>query len=182
MIKQKLLEKGANTLATLPKVFKSMPSFDGKSRVNVTDFFNGLAYYGLQLRKEDSVTLVRFLIKDSSEMIDFDSFLFAVRGKPNEERQSIIDLVYYKFDKNKLGYAEATELRKVFNCIKHPRYLMGEYTEDQIFYLFLKNFSDNVSGTVTKKVFYKLLIYYRNGMTTTPECQLLLMTILISSS
>ena len=85
-------------------------------------------------------------------MVCFDSFLFAVRGKPNDERQSIIDLVYFKFDKNKLGYAEATELRKVFNCAKHPRFLMGDYTEDQIFYLFLKNFSDNISGTVTKKV------------------------------
>lgn len=152
LIKQKLLEKGANTIATLPKVFKSQPSYDGRSKVNVTDFFNALAYYGLQLRKEEALTLIRSLVKDNSETICFDSFLYAIRGKPNEERQSIIDLVYYKFDKNKLGYAEATELRKVFNCVKHPRYLMGDYTEDQIFYLYLKNFSDNISGTVTKKV------------------------------
>ena len=54
----------------------------------------------------------------------------------------MIDLVYYKFDKNKTGHAETTELRKVFNCMKHPKFLMGEYTEDQIFYLYLKNFSN----------------------------------------
>ena len=163
LIKQKLLEKGTNTLATLPKVFKSMSSFDGKSRVNITDFFNALAFYGLQLRKEDSVTLLRSLLRDNSDLLCFDSFLFAVRGKPNEERQSIIDLVYYKFDKNKLGYAEATELRKVFNCVKHPRFLIGEYTEDQIFYLFLKNFTDNISGVVTKKAYF---FNFRSGMIT----------------
>ena len=61
--------------------------------------------------------------------------------------------VYFKFDKNKTGNTEASELRKVFNCTKHPRLLMGEYTEDQIFYLFLKNFSNEVSGTVSKKVY-----------------------------
>lgn len=50
-----------------------------------------------------------------------------------------------------MGYAEATELRKVFNCVKHPRYLNGELSEDQIFYLYLKNFSNNGKGQVTKK-------------------------------
>lgn len=135
-----------------------MPSYDGKSRVTINDFFSALYNYGLGLRKEDCVTLVKFLNKDNSDYVNFDDFLFAIRGKPNDDRQSVIDLVYYKFDKNKTGYAEATELRKVFNCVKHPRYLMGEFTEDQIFYLYLKNFSNDVSGTVTKKVLHYIRI------------------------
>jgi Ca2+-binding EF-hand superfamily protein len=129
-----------------------MSSYDGKNRVSVSDFFYALSYYGLNLRKEEAVTLSKFINKDNSENLNFDDFLFAIRGKPNDERQAVIDLVYYKFDKNKTGYAEGTELRKVFNCVKHPRFLMGEYTEDQIFYLYLQNFSSQVSGTVTKKV------------------------------
>lgn len=64
----------------------------------------------------------------------------------------MIDLVYYKFDKNLTGKAETTELRKVFNCVKHPKYLMGDFSEDQIFYLYLKNFSNETKIThVTKK-------------------------------
>ena len=85
-------------------------------------------------------------------MVYFDDFLYAIRDKPNKERQTVIDLVFYKFDKNKTGQAETTELRKVFNCIKHPQYLMGQYSEDQIFYLFLKNFStDKVINSLTKR-------------------------------
>ena len=133
-------------------MFRSLSSFDGKNKTTLSDFLGVLSRFGVNLRKEETVTLVRYLNSDSSEVINFDDFLFAIRGKPNEERQAVIDLVYYKFDKNKTGYAEATELRKVFNCVKHPRFLMGEYTEDQIFYLYLQNFSDNISGTVTKKV------------------------------
>ena len=61
---------------------------------------------------------------------------------------------FYKFDKNKTGFAEASELRKVFNCVKHPRYLLKDYNEDQIFYLYLQNFDNNPQGTVSKKVKY----------------------------
>ena len=153
-IKQKLIECGANTIASLPKVFKSLPSYDGKSSVSCNDFFNSLSSFGLGLRKEENLNLIKFLNKGNYEYVNFDDFLYTIRGKPNEERQAIIDLVYYKFDKNKTGSAEASQLRKVFNCTKHPRYLMGEYTEDQIFSLFLQNFSNDIKGTVTKKVIY----------------------------
>ena len=150
-MRQKLLELGPNTIATLPKVFKSKPSYDNNADVNVQDFFEGLQMYGLHIIKEEAVLLCRYFDQTGTEMINFEKFLYALRGKPNAERQQAIDYVYSKFDKNHVGYAEATELRKVFNCVKHPRYLSGELTEDQIFYLYLKNFSNEVKGVVTKK-------------------------------
>lgn len=150
-MKQKLLELGANTIATLPKLFKSKPSYDGQCHVHVSDFFEGLRSYGLNIIKEEAVLLCRYFDPQGTENIDFVKFLFALRGKPNEERQGAIDYVYSKFDKNRIGYAQATELRKVFNCVKHPRYLSGELTEDQIFYLYLKNFSSEPKERVSKR-------------------------------
>ena len=150
-MRQKLLELGPNTIATLPKVFKSKPSYDNNADVNVQDFFEGLQMYGLHIIKEEAVLLCRYFDQTGTEMINFEKFLYALRGKPNAERQQAIDYVYSKFDKNHVGYAEATELRKVFNCVKHPRFLSGELSEDQIFYLYLKNFSNDVKEKVTKK-------------------------------
>ena len=150
-MRQKLLELGPNTIATLPKVFKSKPSYDNNADVNVQDFFEGLQMYGLHIIKEEAVLLCRYFDQTGTEMINFEKFLYALRGKPNAERQQAIDYVYSKFDKNHVGYAEATELRKVFNCVKHPRYLSGELTEDQIFFLYLKNFSIDANDRVTKK-------------------------------
>ena len=157
-MRQKLLELGANTIATLPKLFKSKSSYDGSRHIHVSDFFDGLKLYGLHIIKEEAVLLCRFFDREGTEQIDFEEFLYALRGKPNKERQEVIDLVYSKFDKNHVGYAEATELRKVFNCVKHPRYLSGEFSEDQIFYLYLKNFSNQAKATVTKKVKFIFLI------------------------
>ena len=93
-------------------------------------------------------------------MLNFEEFLFVLRGRPNEERQSIIDYVYSIFDKDHTGVADANEMRKVFNCQKHPKFKMGKLTESQMFYLYLKNFNNQVKMTVTKKVNNKYIIIY----------------------
>ena len=85
-------------------------------------------------------------------MLNFEDFLFVLRGRPNEERQAVIDFVYEIFDKEKKGVADANEMKKVFNCQKHPKFKMGKLTETEMFYLYLKNFNHQVKMTVTKKV------------------------------
>ena len=102
-------------------------------------------------------------------MLNFEEFLFVLRGRPNEERQSIIDYVYSIFDKDHTGVADANEMRKVFNCQKHPKFKMGKLTESQMFYLYLKNFNNQVKMTVTKKVINKYLIIF-NIFSNVQEC------------
>lgn len=156
--RQRLLEKGANTIATLPRNFKNLPSFDGQCKVNGTDFFNALAACGLHIIKEDATLITRFLDKDGSNMLNFEEFLFVLRGRPNEERQGAIDYVYSIFDKGNTGIADTNEMKKVFNYEKHPKFKMGKLTESQMFYLYLKNFNHQVKQTVTKKVRLYLFI------------------------
>ena len=93
-------------------------------------------------------------------MLNFEEFLFVLRGRPNEERQGIIDYVYSIFDKDHTGVADANEMRKVFNCQKHPKFKMGKLSESQMFYLYLKNFNNQVKMTVTKKVINIYIIIY----------------------
>ena len=152
-VRQRLIENGTNNIAILPKTFRSSESYDSSlEKISYKCFFSSLEKFGVQLRKEEAVLLLKFFDKDNDEKIYFNDFLYSIRDRPNKERQSVIDLVFYKFDKTKTDSAESTEFRKVFNCVKHPRYLMGDYSENQIFYLFLKNFTNekNISH-VTKK-------------------------------
>ena len=101
----------------------------------------------------------RFIDKEGNGMLNFEDFLFVLRGRPNEERQAVIDYVYSIFDKEKKGVADANEMKKVFNCQKHPKFTMGKLTETQMFYLYLKNFNHKVQMTVTKKVSNYLFIF-----------------------
>ncbi len=86
-------------------------------------------------------------------MLNFEEFLFALRGKPNEERQNAINYVFSIFD-NGNGVADVNQMKQVFNCQKHPKFTMGKLNEAQMFYLYLKNFNNIVQPTVTKKVFF----------------------------
>ena len=96
--RQKLLEKGANTIATLSRVFKNVPSYDNNNIVNSTDFFNPLSSCGLHIIKEEASLIWRFFDQDNSGMLNFEEFLFALRGKPNEERQNEIDYDFNIFN------------------------------------------------------------------------------------
>ena len=106
----------------------------------------------MHIIKEDTTLISRFIDRNGSNMLNFEEFLFVLRGRPNEERQGVIDYVYSIFDKEHTGVADANEMRKVFNCQKHPKFQMGKLTESQMFYLYLKNFNNQVKMTVTKKV------------------------------
>ena len=82
---------------------------------------------------------------------NFDEFLLAIRGRTNQRRQAIIDKAFLKFDKDGTGIIKVTDIREVFNCIKHPKVVCGELSEDQVFAQFLKNFNDYGNGTMERK-------------------------------
>ncbi len=131
---------------------KAAPSLDSKNKISFTCLNQILQGFGIYLTKEESCALLSLLDATNEKKINIDDFLIAIRGKTNDERQACIDLVFNKFDKNRNGFAESSDLRKVFNCIKHPRMLTGELNEDQIFYLYLKNYSDEPKSAISKKV------------------------------
>jgi Ca2+-binding EF-hand superfamily protein len=95
--------------------------------------------------------MLQFLDKDRDSSINFDEFLLAIRGKPNQRRQAIIDKSFLKFDRDGTGLIKVTDIREVFNCIKHPKVICGELNDDQVFAQFLKHFNDYGNGTIERK-------------------------------
>ena len=107
---------------------------------------------GINLPKEDQDVILNFFEKDHDGMINFSEFLIALRGKPNDRRQAIIDKAFLKFDKEGTGIIDVTEIRQVYNCSKHPKVVSAEMSEEQVFSLFLKNFNDkNNLGKIDRK-------------------------------
>jgi Ca2+-binding EF-hand superfamily protein len=90
--------------------------------------------------------------KDRDHCINFEEFLCAIRGKPNQRRQAIIDKAFLKFDNEGNEYIDVLNLIKDFNASKHPKVISGEITKDQVFTLFLKNFNDMTGcGKIDRK-------------------------------
>ena len=60
--------------------------------------------------------------------INLDEFLIAVRGKPNNRRQAIIDKAFLKFDKDWNGTLTIEDMKGVYNAKNHPKVKSGEKT------------------------------------------------------
>lgn len=145
------INKRGSKLAILGKTFRSSQSYDGNTKISKDDFLFSFKELGIAIEDEELVSLLKFLDKDRDLMIDFDEFLLAIRGRPNQRRQAIIDKAFLKFDKDGTALIKVTDIREVFNCIKHPKVICGELNEDQVFAQFLKHFNDYGDGTIERK-------------------------------
>lgn len=58
----------------------------------------------------------------------------------NKSRINLIVQAYNKLDKNSDGKITVADLKGVYNVSKHPKYLNGEWTEEQILRKFLNTF------------------------------------------
>lgn len=58
----------------------------------------------------------------------------------NKSRLDLIIQAYNKLDKNQDGKITIHDLKGVYNVSKHPKYLNGEWSEDQILRKFLDTF------------------------------------------
>ena len=64
-------------------------------------------------------------------------------------RRSLVTQAFNKLDKTGDGLITVEDLKGVYNVKKHPKYLNGEWTEDQCLGQFLSSFdSDDKDGKV----------------------------------
>ncbi|XP_030598908.1 calcyphosine-like b isoform X2 [Archocentrus centrarchus] len=78
-------------------------------------------------------------------------------GQPpmSNARKEVVMQAFRKLDKTGDGVITIEDLRGVYNARYHPRYQNGEWTEDQVFRMFLDSFDSpyDKDGKVTKDEF-----------------------------
>ena len=109
-------KRGVESIRSSGRVFRQFPSYDGKDKVNVDDFIFGLRECGINLQKQDLDVILNFFDKDKDGMINFTEFLIALRGKPNDRRQAIIDKAN---DKNNLGKIDRKEWNDYYSAVSY---------------------------------------------------------------
>ena len=153
-MKQQLKKRGAQEFRGLARVFRNMDSFDSNHKVDAEEFFSGLREIGCEVSTGDADVLMKFLDKDGDGRVSLTEFLIGVRGTLNEKRQAAVDQAFLKFDKTCDGVVDAADLAVSYNVEKHPKYISGEMTKDEIFMQFLQNFNDkNGDGKISREEF-----------------------------
>ena len=128
-----------------------MDSMDGNRKIDKQEFYWGLKDQGAQITKQESEILLEFLDTNQDGNVDYNEFLFAIRGRPNEDRQAVINQAFAKFDKDGNGRVTSADLATVYDCSHHPKVQTGEMTSDEVFTEFLASFGDkNGDGQITE--------------------------------
>jgi len=135
---------------------------DGNRTLDFNEFKKGLRDYGLILEPKEVKETFEAFDKDKSGNLDFDEFLIALRPPMSKARKNIIQQAFNKLDRTGDGLITVEDLKGVYNVKKHPKYMNGEWTEEQCFRKFLDSFDtpDDKDGTITLDEF----INYYSGV------------------
>lgn len=157
-LRHQCLQRGAHGIKGFGRTFRIMDD-NADRKLNKEEFEKGMSDYGVTLSRAEVDGLFKELDTDGSGSIDFNEFLKALRPPMSSSRISLINQAFKRLDKTGDGVVTIQDLRGVYNARHHPKYLNGEYTEDQVFKDFLKNFDapNNPDGQVTEEEF---LNYY----------------------
>uniref|UniRef100_A0A0M3HLF4 EF-hand domain-containing protein n=1 Tax=Ascaris lumbricoides TaxID=6252 RepID=A0A0M3HLF4_ASCLU len=68
----------------------------------------------------------------------------------SQSRLAVIDLAFKKLDKTGDGVITVDDMKGIYNAERHPQFISGEKTREEVFAQFLKNFE--VGGHVDGKV------------------------------
>jgi len=80
--------------------------------------------------KEEMVRLCNIFDQNGDGVIDYDEFLYGIRGEMNQFRKDICMKAFKVMDKDRSGVIDISDIKGVYNAKKHPEVIAGKKTED----------------------------------------------------
>lgn len=158
-IRQQLTERGGmNGIRSLGRVFKIMDD-SGNGRVTHEEFLYGMHDMGVKLAKQDVHIVVDLFDRDKDGMIDFNEFLWTIRGKLNPRRLKLVNLAWTKLDKPGDGMVTMQDLMGMYDVSENPEVINKRITPEEAIAQFAKAWDRDASGIIEK---HEFIDYYKD--------------------
>ncbi|XP_005094915.1 calcyphosin-like protein [Aplysia californica] len=167
-LQSQCLQRGCGALKQLSCVFRRM-DIDYSKRICFQELTQGVQDFNLDLSNEDLTTLFRALDRDRNGHIDFKEFMDLLTPPMGKIRIKVVNEAFDKMDVNGDGVLKLDDLQVVYaaNARRHPKYLSGEWTEDET----LRHFLDSLDtpGSPDGKVTRQEFLNYYAGVSATVD-------------
>jgi calcyphosin len=164
--REKILSRGGKGILGLARQFKIFD--DNRSMtLDLQELTKAIRDFKVDLSPNEIKILFNIIDVDQSGEVSYDEFLREIRGDMNQSRRKLVDQAFSKLDTDGSGAVEMDEIKKLYNCKKHPDVLSGKKTEDEVYTEFMETFQIHASikgkgtkdTTITREEFQE---YYEN--------------------
>jgi Ca2+-binding EF-hand superfamily protein len=159
-LREMCLSRGVHGIIGIGRTFRAMDD-NGSRSLDRQELENGIRDFGLKMERAEIDELFNSLDRNLDSRISFDEFLESLRPPMSKARLDMIDKAFRKMDKTSDGVITVTDIKLTYDATHHPKYLSGEWTEDQVFKHFMDVFQP---GDHDDKVTRDEFINYYSGV------------------
>jgi Ca2+-binding EF-hand superfamily protein len=158
--RKQLALRGSRGILGIARQFKIADDNNNKS-LDMSEFTKAMRDFRINVTTDEIRKLYDFLDRDGNGTINYDEFLYGVRGPMNAFRKAIVMQAFEKLDRDGSGHIDIHDIRGVYDASQHPEVKQRKKTEDEILTEFLETFEMNhdmshnwqPDGIVTKEEF-----------------------------
>lgn len=137
--RDRILERGGKGILGLARQFKIFDD-NNSGTLDLPELTKAIRDFRVDLSPNEIKILFNLVDTDQSGEVSYDEFLREIRGDMNKARRNLVDQAFKKLDTDGSGAVEMEEIKKLYNCKKHPDVLSGKKTEDEVYTDFMETF------------------------------------------